>query len=186
LGRQRRNDCGAYLFETRVSGHQSVALTCARAPSPHHGARPVRPHRPTVSGHAARSFFRRLTARDAASFLASVDAAPLNAIIGVAAQSVRLMNVVRVAVRIARIYEDPRQLARRKPARRLRRYLRKGSTLVLASRHGTSQRRAKRDLQTDRLFHWRLPCFELQRLVPINTSALDICCYFPEAPRAKL
>jgi hypothetical protein len=144
-------------FRDEVSGHQLVALTRARPAPSLITARGRFALIDELSAACGRSFLRLLTARDAALFVASVDASPLNAIIGVAAQSVRLMNIVGVAVRITRVYEDPRQLARRKLARRLRRYLRKGSTLTLASGYGTRQRGAKRNPQTDGLFHWRLP-----------------------------
>ena len=88
---------------------------------------------------------------------ANVDAAPPGAIIGIAAQSVRLVNVVGVAVRVARVFEDPRQLTCRELARGLRRYQGKASTLSLTSGNGATQRGAKRNPQKDRSSHCR-PC----------------------------
>jgi hypothetical protein len=79
-----------------------------------------------------------------------VDAAPPRAIIGIAAQSVRLVNTVLGAVRIGGVYKHRRQLIRGELARLFQRHDRKVLTLRLASGCGASQHGAKRDPQTRR------------------------------------
>jgi hypothetical protein len=63
------------------------------------------------------------------------------------------MNVVGVTVWIAWVSEDPRQLACGELVRLLHRQDGNVSALGLASGDGASQRRAKRNSQTDGLFH---------------------------------
>jgi len=125
----------------------------------HRASPAVRAHRRIFSSYGVRSSGTLLVGLTLGSGAAAadVDAAPPGAIIGIAAQSVRLVNVVGVAVRIARVFEDPRQLTCRKLARGLRRYQGKASTLSLTSGNGASQRGAKRNPQKDRSSHCR-PC----------------------------
>src|ERR1700722_14134077 len=89
------------------------------------------------------------TASAAPSLVApGVDAAPTVAIVRVAAQSVRLVNVVRVAVRIGRVSEYPRHLACGELLCLLDCHEGNFSTLALASGDEAGQHDASRNPQT--------------------------------------
>ena len=87
-------------------------------------------------------------ATDSLLVAASVDATPPAAIVGIATQPIRLVNIVGVAVRIARVPENPRYLACGKLVRLLHRHDGNVLALGLASGDGASQRRAKRNPKT--------------------------------------
>src|ERR1700734_969105 len=116
--------------------------------SPRSGARP---------GRSSRRAPTALT-RPSEPAAADVNAAPLGAIVRIAAQPVGFVNVVGVAIRISRIPEDSRQLVRRQLARRLcgevRNVLPLGLTCCDASRQPDRQRQPK----NGRLSHWRASC----------------------------
>src|SRR5580698_4337372 len=95
---------------------------------------------------------------DASLVAPGVDTAPSDAIVRIAAQSVRLVNVIGVAVRIARIPEYPRHLTRGELVRLLHSHDGNVSAFSLATRDSPDYCRAKRNPQRDRLFHWRLLC----------------------------
>ena len=79
---------------------------------------------------------------------AGVDAAPTGAIVRISTQAVRLVDVIRVAVRIARVSEYPWHLACGELVRLLHRHDGNVLALGLASGDGASQRRAKRNPKT--------------------------------------
>jgi hypothetical protein len=89
---------------------------------------------------------------------AGVDAAPPAAIVRIAAQSIRLVNVIGVAVRIAWVPEYSRHLACGELVRLLHRHDGNVLALGLASGDGASQRRAKRNPNTYGSFQWPLLC----------------------------
>src|SRR5208282_4097606 len=101
---------------------------------------------PRVAGEKARSLSKVPTTPGASSLIADVDAAPPGAIVGIAAQAIGLVNVVRVAIGIGRVSEYPRQLARGELACGLRRQRGNASaTLSLTSRNATRQRDCERE-----------------------------------------
>src|SRR6202041_4207518 len=104
---------------------------------------------PTRVTLTARAVCKRMMALSFASLVAAgVDAAPTVAIVRIAAQSVRLVNVVRVAVRIARVSEYPRHLACGELICLLDRHEGNVSTLALASGDEAGQHDASRNPQT--------------------------------------
>jgi hypothetical protein len=114
---------------------------------------------------------------------ACVDAAPTDAIVGIAAESICLVNVIRVAVRIARVSEYPRHLACGKRICLLDRHEGNVSTLGLASGGGAGQRDANRNPQTVYSSH-RAPPARLaqQRMAPRSNLRPDICWFAPMRP----
>jgi hypothetical protein len=89
---------------------------------------------------------------------AGVDAAPTGAIVRISTQAVRLVNVIGVAVRIARVSEYPRHLACGELICLLDRHEGNVSSLSLASGDGAGQRDANRNPQTVYSSHRALLC----------------------------
>jgi hypothetical protein len=103
---------------------------------------------------------------------AGVDAAPPAAIVRIAAQPIRLVNVIGVAVRIAWVAEYSRHLACGELVRLLHRHHGNVLALGLASSDGASQRRAKRNPNTYGSFQWPLLCAQPAppQLIPSQRS----------------
>src|ERR1700722_100777 len=139
---------------------------------------------PTRVTLTARAVCKRMMALSFASLVAAgVDAAPTVAIVRISTQSICLVNVVRVAVRIARVSEYPRHLVCGKRICLLDRHEGNISTLGLASSDGAGQRDANRNPQTVYLSH-RAPPARLaqQRMAPRSNLRSDICWFAPMWP----
>ena len=108
---------------------------------------------------------------------AGVDASPPAAIVRIAAQPIRLVNVIGVAVRIAWVPEYSRHLACGQLVRLLHRHDRNVLALGLASGDGASQRRAKRNPNTYGSFQWPLLCASPKPPQLHSVPALWICRY---------
>src|ERR1700735_3606557 len=139
---------------------------------------------PTRVTLTARAVCKRMTALSFASLVAAgVDAAPTVAIVRISTQSVRLVNVVRVAVRIARVSEYPRHLGCGKRIGLLDRHEGNVSALSLASGDGPGQPDANRNPQTVYSSH-RAPPARLaqQRMAPRSSLCSDISWVAPLRP----
>jgi hypothetical protein len=108
---------------------------------------------------------------------AGVDAAPPAAIVRIAAQPIRLVNVIGVAVRIAWVPEYSRHLACRELVRLLHRHDGNVLALGLASGDGASQHRAKRNPNTYGSFQWPLLCASPKPRQLHSVPALWLCRY---------
>jgi hypothetical protein len=108
---------------------------------------------------------------------AGVDAAPPAAIVRIAAQPIRLVNVIGVTVRIAWVPEYSRHLACGELVRLLHRHDGNVLALGLASGDGASQRRAKRNLNTYGSFQWSLLCASPKPPQLHSVPALWLCRY---------
>src|SRR4029077_14073389 len=152
-----------YTYRTRQFANAVIGASCA----------------PQTSRTMALSF--------ASLVAAGVDAAPPDAIVRIAAQSVRLVNVVGVAVWIARISKYPRHLACGELICLLDRHEGNVSALSLASGDAAGQRDANRNPQTVYSSH-RAPPVRLaqQRIAPRSNPRPDNMLGHANPTRSKL